>query len=37
MSIIPGTAIGIKTREGVVLISEKRVTYNGFVLSKQAK
>ncbi|MEM1761926.1 MAG: proteasome subunit beta, partial [Desulfurococcaceae archaeon] len=28
---------GIKTREGVVLISEKRVTYNGFVLSKQAK
>jgi len=37
LSIIPGTAIGIKTREGVVLISEKRVTYNGFVLSKQAK
>lgn len=37
MSIIPGTAIGIKTKEGVVLASEKRVSYNGFVLSKQAK
>jgi len=37
MSIIPGTAVGIKTKEGVVLASEKRVTYNGFVLSKQAK
>lgn len=37
MSVIPGTAIGIRTKDGVVLISEKRVTYNGFVLSKQAK
>ncbi|MEM0325748.1 MAG: proteasome subunit beta [Desulfurococcaceae archaeon] len=34
---IPGTAIGIRTRNGVVLASEKRVAYEGFVLSKQAR
>lgn len=37
MISIPGTAIGIKARNGVVLASEKRVTYDGFVLSRQAK
>lgn len=35
--LIPGTAVGIKVRDGVVLASEKRVSYDGFVLSKQAK
>lgn len=35
--MVPGTAIGIKTANGVVLASEKRVTYEGFILSKQAK
>lgn len=35
--MLPGTAVGLKTREGVVLATDKRVTYEGFVLSKQAK
>jgi proteasome beta subunit len=35
--LLPGTAVGLKTREGVVLATDKRVTYEGFVLSKQAK
>jgi proteasome beta subunit len=35
--LLPGTAVGLKTREGVVLATDKRVTYDGFVLSKQAK
>lgn len=35
--LIPGTAVGIKVRDGVVLASEKRVSYDGFVLSKQAR
>lgn len=35
--MVPGTAIGVKTANGVVLASEKRVTYEGFILSKQAK
>jgi 20S proteasome, alpha and beta subunits len=37
MSMLPGTAIGVKTREGVVLASEKRLTYDGFVLSRSVK
>lgn len=38
MSItLPGTAIGIRVRDGVVLASDKRVSYSGFVLSKQAR
>ncbi|MEM4481985.1 MAG: proteasome subunit beta [Desulfurococcaceae archaeon] len=37
MALIPGTAIGLKTKNSVVLASDKRVTYDGFVLSKQAK
>lgn len=37
MSVIPGTAVGVRVKEGVVLATEKRVTYDGFVLSKQAK
>ena len=35
--MLPGTAVGLKTRDGVVLATDKRVTYDGFVLSKQAK
>jgi proteasome beta subunit len=35
--LLPGTAVGLKTRDGVVLATDKRVTYDGFVLSKQAK
>ncbi len=34
MSSIPGTVLGIRVSEGVVLASEKRLSYNGFVLSK---
>ncbi|MEM1706286.1 MAG: proteasome subunit beta, partial [Thermosphaera sp.] len=37
MSMLPGTAIGVKTRDGVVLASEKRLTYDGFVLSRNVK
>jgi len=35
--LLPGTAIGLKTKEGVVLATDKRVTYEGFVLSRMAK
>jgi proteasome beta subunit len=35
--VLPGTAVGVKTRDGVVLASEKRVSYDGFILSKQAR
>lgn len=35
--VLPGTAIGIKVMNGVVLASEKRVSYSGFIISKQAK
>ncbi len=31
------TIIGLKTRDGVVLASERRLSYNGFILSKKAK
>lgn len=38
MSItLPGTAIGIRVRDGVVLASDKRVSYSGFIFSKQAR
>jgi len=35
--VLPGTAVGIKMRSGVVLATDKRVTYEGFVLSRQAR
>jgi len=35
--LLPGTAIGLKTKEGVVLATDKRVTYEGFVFSREAK
>jgi len=35
--LLPGTAVGLKTKEGIVLATDKRVTYEGFILSKQAK
>jgi proteasome beta subunit len=31
------TAVGIKTKEGVVLAAEKRVSYGGFVMSRGGK
>lgn len=37
MSMLLGTAIGVRTREEVVLASEKRLTYDGFVLSRNVK
>ncbi|MEM0379714.1 MAG: proteasome subunit beta [Desulfurococcaceae archaeon] len=37
LSIIPGTIIGIKASDGVVIGGEKRLTYNGFVLSKSVR
>lgn len=32
-----GTSVGIKAVDGVVLASEKRLTYNGYILSKNAR
>lgn len=37
MSVLPGTVVGIKTREGVIIASEKRLTYDGFVLSRNVR
>ncbi|MCY0867950.1 MAG: proteasome subunit beta [Desulfurococcus sp.] len=34
---LPGTVVGLKTSEGVVLASEKRLTYDGFILSRNAR
>lgn len=32
-----GTIVGIRAKDGVVLASEKRLSYNGFVLSKRVR
>lgn len=37
MSMLPGTIIGILTPRGVVIAGEKRLTYDGFVLSRGVK
>ncbi|MEZ0393570.1 MAG: proteasome subunit beta [Desulfurococcaceae archaeon] len=37
MESLPGTVVGIRAKDGVVLASEKRLTYDGFVLSRNAK
>ncbi len=37
MSSLPGTVIGVKAVDGVVIAAEKRMTYNGFVLSKNTR
>jgi len=34
---LPATAIGIKTKDGVVLAAERRLSYGDFVLSKSAR
>ncbi|WP_338600038.1 archaeal proteasome endopeptidase complex subunit beta [Sulfolobus tengchongensis] len=37
MEELPATAVGIKVDDGIVLASERRLSYGGYVLSKQAK
>ncbi len=37
MEELPSTAIGIKASDGVVLASERRLSYGGYVLSREAK
>lgn len=37
MSVLPGTVVGVKAKEGVIIASEKRLTYDGFVLSRNVK
>ncbi|AHC51051.1 proteasome subunit beta [Sulfolobus acidocaldarius SUSAZ] len=37
MEELPATAIGIKTKDGVVLAAERRLSYGDFVLSKSAR
>ncbi len=37
MDNLPGTIIGVRARDGVVLAGEKRLTYDGFVLSKNTR
>jgi len=37
LSSLPGTVIGVKAVDGVVIAAEKRMTYDGFVLSKNTR
>lgn len=37
LSVIPGTVIGIRARDGVVISSEKRLAYDGFILSRNVR
>ncbi|EZQ03039.1 proteasome subunit beta [Candidatus Acidianus copahuensis] len=37
MEELPATAVGVKVSDGVVLVSERRLSYGGYVLSKSAK
>lgn len=37
MSSLPGTVLGIKAVNGVVIAGEKRLTYDGYVLSKNTR
>ena len=37
MDGIPGTVIGIRAVDGVVLAAEKRLSYNGYILSKNTR
>ncbi len=37
MEELPATAVGLKVNDGIVLGSERRLSYGGYVLSKQAK
>ncbi len=37
MEELPSTAVGIKLKDGVILAAERRLSYGGYVLSKQAK
>ncbi|BDC19284.1 archaeal proteasome endopeptidase complex subunit beta [Acidianus sp. HS-5] len=37
MEELPSTAVGIKLNDGVILAAERRLSYGGYVLSKQAK
>ncbi|BBG24453.1 archaeal proteasome endopeptidase complex subunit beta [Sulfuracidifex tepidarius] len=37
MEELPSTAIGLKASDGVVLASERRLSYGGYVLSREAK
>jgi proteasome beta subunit len=37
MSSVPGTVIGIRVSDGVVLASEKRISYDGYILSKNTR
>ncbi len=37
MEVLPGTVIGIKAKDGVVIGGEKRLSYEGFILSRNAR
>ncbi|MET1159689.1 MAG: proteasome subunit beta [Thermoprotei archaeon] len=37
MEVLPGTVIGIRVRDGVVIGGEKRLSYEGFILSKRVR
>lgn len=37
MEVLPGTIVALKTRDAVVIGGEKRLTYNGFVLSRSVR
>jgi proteasome beta subunit len=37
MSELPGTIVGVRVRDGVVIGGEKRLSYDGFILSRNAR
>ncbi|MCD6301265.1 MAG: archaeal proteasome endopeptidase complex subunit beta [Staphylothermus sp.] len=37
MSSLPGTVVGVKAVDGVIITAEKRMSYDGFVLSKNTR
>lgn len=37
MNSVPGTVVGVKAVDGIVIAAEKRLTYDGFVLSKNTR
>ncbi|MEM1877813.1 MAG: proteasome subunit beta, partial [Desulfurococcaceae archaeon] len=37
MEVLPGTVVGVKGRDFVVIGGEKRLSYNGFILSRMVR
>ncbi|OYT40404.1 MAG: proteasome subunit beta [Desulfurococcales archaeon ex4484_58] len=37
LEVLPGTIVGVRVNDGVVIGGEKRLTYNGFILSRNTR